>query len=170
MLRFPLLPALLCGLAAVPTAWAEDPKTPTEKLEARQKQLEDNLTKAVNDIASLKEKVKALESQANTAGIDDLRREVEKLRQELRTAQNSSSSKKTTAPDAATGKLRLVNRLPMSLTVDVNGALYTVDASSTRDVTVPAGRFTYQVGGEELRASTVPAGYIVQTVIESWRP
>ena len=83
MLRSRFVPVLCASLIIPALAAADDPKTPQEKLEAQVKQLEQKVTTAQNDIASLKEKIKSLEKTSVTFGmLNEMNDKIDALRLE----------------------------------------------------------------------------------------
>jgi hypothetical protein len=160
MLRSWLLPAVVAGLFIPSIVRADDPvaKTPQERMEASLKQLDEKLTRVLNEIATLDGKVRNLESKTASAtdlvemsgAIADLRRDVDKLRKDLvrssaKPAPNGYQPMPNEANRLAGGTLRLINEFAFPQEVIVNGQSVPLDAGQSADISLPAGDFSFQV-------------------------
>ncbi len=179
MLRSRFLAAVLAGLLVPAFTFADDPKTPQEKLEAQQKQLDEKLTKLLNEIASVKEKIQAIEKTVTRYDLSEtnymiveLGQQVDKLQRELRTAQKSPSDYakmppggKSESKKIGAGTLRLINEYSVQQQVMVNGSAYFVNPGDTIHVSVPAGKFTYQIVGhhDARQTRSVDANRVFET-------
>jgi hypothetical protein len=91
--------------------------------------------------------------------IEDLKKQVAQLRQDLDVVKNRAPSSRESgytppanAPSAATGRVRLVNTFMDPMTIIVNGVRYQVAPGETRlTEPVPAGTFSYEVLGVQPR-------------------
>lgn len=182
MLRSWFLPALAAGLIIPAIARADDPvppKTPQERLEAAVKKLDEKVTKVENDIVSLNEKLRGLEKRsasANdlidmTSAIADLRKDIDKLRQDLvRTSAKPAPNGYGQVPGyqpmpgtqpgpseslrVANGTLRLINEFAFPQEVVLNGQTFPLEPGQTADITMPAGVFSFQVLSKDLSPRT----------------
>jgi hypothetical protein len=101
--------------------------------------------------------IKQLQADMGTAGTDlgqvreDLKsilsKEMAGLRSDLESLRKRFYPEPGPAPlaQAPTGRVQLINAYPDPMTVILNGRAYELLPNETRNVTVPAGNFTYQV-------------------------
>jgi hypothetical protein len=175
--------AILTGFSAA-SAPADDPKTPAEKAEEFQRQATQKLTLIQNDIAGVKSRLDALESnRAATSDaidvnykLDDLRNELRRLRADLNLAGKQSTSEFSRMPNLpgeptpkrseslrlGSGTVRLITEFPFTQELLVNGIPHLLAPGESRDVPVTAGTFTYEGLSTDYlrRVSTVPAGMV----------
>jgi hypothetical protein len=100
-----------------------------------------------------------LKVEKTQTDLEDLKKQVAQLRQDLDAIRNRASSSRESAytppangPAAATGRVRLVNTFMDPMTIIVNGVRYQVAPGETRlSEPVPAGTFSYEVLGVQAR-------------------
>jgi uncharacterized phage infection (PIP) family protein YhgE len=135
----------------------QDNKTPPTSAE-----LKKTLDETNNKLAELQTEVKRLanllEGKPDDRGIrtladmgvvgavKDLKNSLEALDKTVKRL-NTTEVQRPAAADATAGKgtVRLVNDYPVRVSILVNDRSYQVEPRSKEDVTVPAGKFTYQL-------------------------
>jgi hypothetical protein len=119
-----------------------------EETEKRLKKLEDDGVAA------------ALKFEKTQSDLEEIKKQLAQLRLDLDALKNRAPVSRESAyapsspnsPTGATGRIRLVNTFPDTMTIVVNGRAYQVGPGDTRFVeAVPAGTFNYEVLGVQSR-------------------
>lgn len=84
--------------------------------------------------------IRRLESTLNS-----LDSKVKELEKRLPETTRTAGSSPLVGPPAPKATIRIVNEYPMQISMIVNATIHRIEANSTKDVSVPAGSFAYQL-------------------------
>jgi hypothetical protein len=158
-LRQTALAAAMGALAFAPANAVALP-FPAAETQEKAKTLEE-LSSEVRDIkATLKRLTDVIDGRRDEKGfplpydkglaveMKDLRDKVDRLENQLKDVQKSSTSLSPSRPAdplAGKGTVRVLNEYPVDTTIVVNGTSYRLSPNERRDIVVPMGEFRYQL-------------------------